>query len=135
MREGQEQDDRSQDEAIGRAREGESVLRAVGRFRPMGGTYMLAALDQHFNGHDRIVVITDEQFAPNLSYYRQYGRPTTLDDIVPKSTPVYTWNLAGYRYGGMAANRPGRHTFAGLSDACFSIIGMLESGEKGEWPF
>lgn len=115
--------------------EGESVLRAVGRFRPMGGTYLLAALDRHFNGHDRVIVITDEQFAPSLQYFRQYGRPAVLEDIVPKTTPVYTWNLAGYRYGGMSANRPGRHTFAGISDAGFSVIGMLESGEQGQWPF
>lgn len=115
--------------------EGESVLRTVGRFRNMGGTYLLAAVDRHFNGHDRVVVITDEQFAPTVQYFRTYAAPVTVDDIVPRSTPIYTWNLAGYRYGGMAANRPGRHVFAGLSDAGFSVIGMLESGERGAWPF
>jgi len=115
--------------------EGESVLRAVTRFRPMGGTYLVAALDQHFNGHDRVVVITDEQFASTVQYYRTYARPVVVDDIVPKSTPIYTWNLAGYRYGGTGAGRPGRHTFAGLSDAGFSVISMLESGENGHWPF
>lgn len=115
--------------------EGESVLRAVSRFRPMGGTYLLAALDRHFSGHDRVVILTDEQFAPSLQYWSG-GRPTAgVDDIVPKWTPVYTWNLAGYRYGGVGANRPGRHTFAGLTDAGFAVIGMLEAGRGGQWPF
>lgn len=115
--------------------EGESVLRAVGRFRNLGGTYLMAALDQHFNGHDRVVIITDEQYAPSVNYYRTYARAVTIDDIVPKTTPIYTWNLTGYRYGGTGSGQPGRHTFAGLSDAAFSVIGMLESGERGEWPF
>jgi hypothetical protein len=115
--------------------EGESVLRAVARFRNLGGTHMMAALDQHFNGHDRVVIITDEQFAPSINYYRTYARPVTVDDIVPASTPIYTWNLAGYRYGGTGSGKPGRHTFAGLSDAAFSVISMLESGARGEWPF
>lgn len=115
--------------------EGESVLRTVGRFRNMGGTYLLAALDRHFNRHDRVVVITDEQFAPSIQYFRTYAAPVTVDDIVPPTTPIYTWNLVGYRYGGVEAGRPGRHVFAGLSDAGFSAIGMLEAGERGEWPF
>lgn len=115
--------------------EGESVLRAVSRFKNMGGTYYLAALDRHFNGHDRVVTITDEQYAPTVRYFRTYAAPVAVDDIVPASTPMYTWNLTGYRYGGSASGAPGRHTFAGLTDAGFSAISMLEAGASGRWPF
>lgn len=115
--------------------EGESVLRVVSRFRQLGGTYLMAALDKHYNNHDRVVIITDEQSGVGPFYYRTYGRPVGLDDIVPADKSVYTWNLVGYRYGAMPSGRPGRHTFAGLSDAAFSVIGLLESGRNGDWPF
>lgn len=115
--------------------EGESVLRVVSRFRPLGGTYLMAALDTHYNGHDRVVILTDEQAGSAPRYFRTFAQPVTVDDIVPADKSVYTWNLVGYRYGGLPSGRPGRHTFAGLSDAAFSVVGLLESGRNGTWPF
>jgi len=76
-----------------------------------------------YAGHDRVVILTDEQSA--------MGDPGSQ---VPARVPVYTWNLAGYRLGNMAgvANR---HTFAGLTDHAFKLIPQLEARADGNWPW
>jgi len=53
---------------------------------------------------------------------------------VPVTVPVYTWNLAGYRYGHGPSGVGHRHTFGGLTDAGFAVIALLESGRTGSWP-
>ncbi len=103
---------------------GDSLLRLVQeRFDSLGGTNTAAAVQAHYAGHDRVVIVTDEQ--------AHDGNP---GGVVPPSVPVYTWNLAGYRYG----HGPGgtnRHTFGGLTDAAFRLIPLMESGRTGTWPF
>ncbi|WP_280293816.1 hypothetical protein [Nocardia abscessus] len=49
--------------------------------------------------------------------------------------PLYTWNLAGYRYGHAPGGTPYRHTFGGLTDAAFRMIPLLEAGRDADWPF
>jgi hypothetical protein len=48
---------------------------------------------------------------------------------------VYTWNLAGYRFGHGPSGVGLRHTFGGLTDAGFGMIPLLEAGQAGHWPF
>ncbi|MEP6563223.1 MAG: hypothetical protein ABJD68_19355, partial [Nakamurella sp.] len=60
------------------------------------------------------------------------AEPTRL---VPANVPVYTWNLAGYRFGHGPAGVGLRHTFGGLTDAGFAMIPLLEAGRSGSWPF
>jgi hypothetical protein len=110
-------------------RKGESVLKAVERFRAEGhfhngGTNTAAALRGHYKGHDRVVILTDEQAS--------YDGP--VGGAVPADVPVFTWNLAGYRYGHTPATT-NRWTFGGLSDAGFGMIPLLEAGRDGAWPF
>lgn len=105
---------------------GGSLLKLVESFPAAGGgTATAAAVQRWYAGHDRVVIVTDEQA------WAGYGDP---GGQVPGHVPVYTWNLAGYRYG----HGPGtanRHTFGGLSDAAFRLIPMLEARGKAEWPF
>jgi hypothetical protein len=54
---------------------------------------------------------------------------------VPSTVPVYTWNLAGYRFGHGPAGDGTRHTFGGLTDAGYAMIPLLEAGRDGDWPF
>ncbi|HEY3506214.1 MAG TPA: TROVE domain-containing protein [Actinocatenispora sp.] len=103
---------------------GESVLRVLERFGGLGGTNTAAAVAEHYRQHDRVVIVTDEQAT--------YGNPT---ERVPATVPVYTWNVAGYRYGHGPSGSANRHTFGGLSDAAFRMIPLIEAGRNAAWPW
>ncbi|MFJ7956240.1 TROVE domain-containing protein [Streptomyces sp. NPDC096319] len=105
---------------------GEPVLDVLKRFRDLGGTYTAKAVRKHYRDHDRILIVTDEQSAPY--------EPVTPTDVVPATTPVYTWNLAGYRPAHAPTGRH-RHTFGGLTDAAFRMVGLIESGGGAAWPW
>lgn len=102
----------------------ESVLRFAEAVREHvrhgNGTRTWTSIDQSFDGHDRIVVLTDEETQDRQT--REYG------------VPIYTWNLAGY---GVSATDPGRgkYVLAGMSDASFKLIPLLERGKDAAWPF
>lgn len=106
-------------------RPGESLLRVLERFGNLGGTQTLAAVQRHYNNHDRVVIVTDEQA------WQGYGDPASA---IPARVPLYTWNLVGYRYG-HGPGQPNRHTFGGLTDAAFRLIPLLEAGKNAAWPW
>ncbi|CAL9582307.1 hypothetical protein SUDANB130_05054 [Streptomyces sp. enrichment culture] len=110
-----------------RFRRGESVLRVLGRFGNLGGTDTTEAVRRHYQGHDRVLIVTDEQYAPS-----SHGDPT---EQVPADVPVHTWNLAGYRAGHGPFGTANRHTFGGLSDAAFRMVPLLEAGRDADWPW
>ncbi|GAA2277831.1 TROVE domain-containing protein [Streptomyces atrovirens] len=108
-------------------RRGESVLKILGRFGDLGGTDTTGAVRRHYGRHDRVLIVTDEQYA-----YSHHGDPT---EQVPAEVPVYTWNLAGYRAGHGPSGTANRHTFGGLSDAAFRMVPLLEAGRDADWPW
>ncbi|MGW3590288.1 TROVE domain-containing protein [Streptomyces fungicidicus] len=110
-----------------RFRRGESVLSILGRFGDLGGTDTTEAVRRHYRGHDRVLIVTDEQYAPS-----RHGDPT---EQVPADVPVYTWNLAGHRAGHGPSGTAHRHTFGGLSDAAFLMVPLLEAGRDAHWPW
>lgn len=110
-----------------RFRRGESVLKILGRFGDLGGTDTTEAVRRHYGKHDRVLIVTDEQYA-----YSRHGDPTQQ---VPADVPVYTWNLAGYRTGHGPSGRANRHTFGGLSDAAFRMVPLLEGARNADWPW
>jgi hypothetical protein len=110
---------------------GESVLAALKRFRDGGfhmnrGTATAAALKHAFAGHDRVVILTDEQAAHNAD---------KVTDAIPARVPMYTWNLAGYRVGHAPSGSANRHAFGGLTDQGFAMIPLLERAQSQSWPF
>ena len=110
-------------------RAGESLLAMVERWRQggfflEGGTETQLALDAHYQGQDRVVILTDEQ----ASGYQQVG--ASIPD-----TPIYTWNLAGYTYGHAPSGSSKRHVFGGLNDAAFRMVPMIEAGVNARWPW
>ncbi|MFD4660020.1 TROVE domain-containing protein [Kitasatospora sp. NPDC058444] len=107
---------------------GEAVLRVLERFSNLGGTNTADAVRTHYRGHDRVVIVTDEQTGPG----RWGGDPLAA---VPAQVPVYTWNLAGYASGHGPSGGAHRHTFGGLSDAAFRLIPLLEAGADARWPW
>lgn len=113
--------------ALVRLARGESVLKSLGRFHELGGTNTADAVRRWYKGHDRVVIVTDEQA------WAGRGAEPTRD--ISCRTPVYTWNLAGYQAGHGPSGVPGRHTFGGLSDAAFGLIPLIEAGQRADWPF
>lgn len=106
---------------------GDSVLRTTERFGDLGGTNTADAVRRHYAGHDRVVIVTDEQTAP--------GGPYDATAAIPPHIPVYTWNLAGYRTAHAPSGTGDRHTFGGLDDAAFRAIPLLEAGRDAAWPW
>jgi hypothetical protein len=118
---------------------GGSVLKHIEAFGRIDGTDIPAAVKAHWFAHDRIVIVTDEQTRPGWlpSNMSRYGgmRETQIDDLVPKTTPVYMWNMAGYKPGAMPSGKTGRHTFGGLTDSAFRMVNLIESGMSARWPW
>ncbi|MEU5417885.1 TROVE domain-containing protein [Streptomyces sp. NPDC020667] len=108
-------------------REGESVLKVLERFGSLGGTDTTEAVRRHYRGHDRVLIVTDEQAS-----YHYAGDPA---EQVPADIPFYTWNLAGYRPGHGPSGSGNRHTFGGLTDAAFRMVPLLEAGRDAHWPW
>jgi hypothetical protein len=106
-------------------RAAESVLKVVGRFGSLGGTNTAAAVAGHFQRgkHARVVIVTDEQAMG----------PVSPASVVPDEVPLYTWNLAGYRYGHGPSGGWNRHLLGGLTDRAFSLIPMIEAGQDARW--
>jgi hypothetical protein len=123
----------------------ESVLKIVERFRQLSGTDIPSAVKRFYAGHDRVVIVTDEQTRPgwlpsNASHGRHYGYngglPETLvDDLIPRHVPLYMWNFGGYGHGAAPSGQGQRHTFGGLTDSAFRMVPLLESGRDAAWPW
>jgi len=108
-------------------RKGESVLRLLQKFSSLGGTNTVEALRSHYNRHDRVVIVTDEQAS--------YSHLGTVSQQVPAHIPVYTWNLAGYAQSQMPSGSEARFLFGGLTDKAFTMIPLIEAGRDGSWPW
>ena len=118
---------------------GGSMLRLTEAFEQIDGTDIPSAVKRHFFGHDRVVIVTDEQTRPGWlpsNASRHGGMPEThINDLIPKSVPVYMWNMAGYRAGAMSSGGANRHAMGGLGDAAFRAIPLLEAGRDAHWPW
>lgn len=109
-----------------------SVLRGVEKVRQSpafgGGTRTIQTLAKLYKGHDRVVVLTDEQ-----AFSARHGAHATVDAI---KAPIYTFNLAGYKTGHLESGTNNRYTFGGgLTDQAFTILKVLEDRKHGTWPF
>jgi hypothetical protein len=117
---------------------GESVLKVMERFTRQNGTNIPNAVRDHFKGHDRVVIVTDEQSQPGYLPWNSMdwrSGQVAVDDLIPREVPLYLWNFGGYKHGAARSGSRNRHTFGGLTDAAFRMISLLESGRDGNWPF
>jgi hypothetical protein len=120
-------------------RAGVSLLRLVEQFGQIDGTDIPSAVKQHLKGHDRVVIVTDEQtqpgWLPSNCGGGYYGGmlPTRIDDLVPRRVPVYMWNMAGYKAGAAPSGEGNRHAFGGLTDAAFRLVALIEAGREARW--
>lgn len=111
-------------------RQGADVLGELKRwgdtgFNIGGGTNTFGVLNAAYRQHDRVIILTDEQ--TSWSFH-------SFDSIIPTDKHVFTFNLAGYQ-AGHAATGKFRHSFGGLTDACFPLIAQIEAGSAGTWPW
>lgn len=118
---------------------GGSVLRLIEKFGRIDGTDIPSAVRKHLDGHDRVVVVTDEQtragWLPSNMWGHGGARETRIDDLVPKHVPVYMWNMAGYKHGAAPSGLGNRHTLGGLSDSAFRLLSVLEARTSARWPW
>ena len=107
-----------------------SVLKLKDKLtKDLGGTDLGRALTKHYKGHDRVIILTDEQY--NAVYYGCWS-PVDPSTIVPDK-PIFIWNLAGYEPAGMG--QPNVYVSGGLSDAAFGYIDTVSRAVNAEWPW
>lgn len=107
-----------------------SILRVLDRVRTCptfgGGTQTIQTVAALYQGHDRVVVLTDEQ-----AFDAARGQHAAVDAI----PLIYTFNLVGYRQGHQPSGRDGRYSFGGLTDVGFRMMDLLEGRRSAGWPF
>lgn len=108
-----------------------SILRLAERITPRGGTETWATVQETLAGHDRVVLITDEQAFPWGSSYGWNQRTWDVDVLLRPVESVYTFNLGGYQVAHDRQGQDGRYAFGGLSDAGFRMMALLEKGRDG----
>lgn len=132
---------------------GGSMLRDIQAFtKRIGevghGTRILESVLASFNGHDRVIVVSDMQTFPanagygfGLPYYDVMGRvqrdrvrQPTVSDAVPASVPMFGINTTGYAAAVVDSSRPNRYEVGGFSDKVFTMFAALSAGD-GSWPF
>lgn len=101
-----------------------SILRFVeqmrGRIGSVGhGTNTWDAIRSQFNGHDRIIVLTDEQ---------------SHDHGTNPGAFMHFINLAGYQPA-TAPPDARTFTFGGFTDQMFTLLPLCERGATGRWPW
>ena len=106
-------------------RAGESVLKVLGRFGDLGGTNTAEAVRRHYRGHDRVLIVTDEQDVVRR-------RPDQPD---PGRGPGVHLEPRGLPGGPRPVRQANRHVFAGLTDAAFRMVPLLEAGRDARWPW
>lgn len=87
-----------------------------------GMTQTWATLDKWYKGHDRVIILTDEQTA---------DAPSKVVDQIPF---LHIYNLVGYSSVSYDTTKPGRYRYGGFSDACFTLMATLEQYSQ-DWPF
>jgi hypothetical protein len=58
-----------------------------------------------------------------------------VTQVVPRGTPLYGFNLGGYRHTAFDPGAPNRMELGGLTDATFRMIPLIEAGRNADWPF
>jgi hypothetical protein len=99
----------------------DTVVNSIGWYDH--GTMTFTALDRHYQGHDRVVIVTDDQSHDAARHFR-------LPDV-----PIFTFDVGGYGRASLDAGQKNHYTLAGLNDKAFDLLPMLEQARDGHWPF
>lgn len=95
------------------------------------GTETVAALRATYDGHDRVVIVSDMQaFA-----YPGRGGGMPVSDAIPAEVPMFGINTSGYGKASIDTGRPSRYEVGGFSDALFRMVGLLSRNRSVGWPW
>lgn len=126
---------------------GGSVLRQTEDFcRRIGevghGTETIAALKGSFNGHDRVVIISDMQAfnyggRASVGYYDAMGRTRgmSVSEAIPAGVPMFGVDTSGYSKASIDTSKPNRYEIGGFSDKLFTMVDLLSRGISTGWPW
>lgn len=126
---------------------GGSVLRQAEAFcQRIGevghGTETVAALKASFNGHDRVVIISDMQAFALPGYgvrgwYDVRGRVQgmSVSEAIPAHVPMFGINTTGYAQTTVDSSKPNRYEIGGFSDKLFTMVDLLSRGRDAGWPW
>lgn len=92
------------------------------------GTNTAQALQASYNGHDRVVIVTDGQA------FHAWGGGS-VSDSVPAHVPLFGIDTSGYSASSIDTSRPNRYEVGGFSDKLFTMIALLDSGRSASWPW
>ena len=92
-------------------------------YRPRGGTNTWGSTHAVYNGHDRVIIITDEQ--------SNWG----VQDDGRIKVPVITWNLAGYQMYHANHGAPNRFLVSGVGDTPLRTLPDVVKRSQGRWPW
>ena len=135
-----------------KVRAGESALKIMDSFTSRigevgHGTNIGASIQSAWNGHDRVVVISDLQTSDYYSRSAEgksvrhdpygYGYSRSVPVTIPTSVPIYGFNLGGYGNTSVAAGdlSANEHEFGGLNDRTFAMIQLIEQAKSSGWPW
>lgn len=104
----------------------EDVVRQVGKVG--WGTNTVQAIRQHYNGHDRVVVVTDGQAFADYS-------GLSVSSSVPANVPLFGVDTTGYSASSIDTSKPHRFEVGGFSDKLFTMMALLDSGRSAKWPW
>ncbi|GAA2102324.1 TROVE domain-containing protein [Streptomyces albiaxialis] len=116
---------------------GGSVLRDIdafcARIGEVGhGTETVRALRETYDGHERVVLISDMQA---FRYDGRESRGVSVSEAVPPEVPMFGVNTTGYAPSALDGTRPGRHEIGGFSDKLFTMVSLLSAGRGASWPW
>lgn len=97
------------------------------------GTETAAALRSNFEGHDRVVIISDMQAFRDYGWSPTPGR--SVSDAVPANVPMFGINTTGYAQTSIDTSKPNRYEIGGFSDKLFTMIDLLGRGRDADWPW
>ncbi|WP_437075409.1 TROVE domain-containing protein [Streptomyces sp. enrichment culture] len=129
------------------------------------GTETVAALREAYDGHDRVVIVSDMQaFAypghgavhrrvtaapPALvwgprGWQRKAGTPAqpvvqaeplSVSDAIPADVPLFGIDTTGYAPASLDTGAPHRYEIGGFSDQLFTMVDLLSRGLDAGWPW
>lgn len=106
----------------------ERMLSLAERFTQMGDGNAAIAVRARYDGHDRVVIVTDE---PDGSAWQGEHPAAGL----PERVPSYVWNVASIPRSQTSSAAGRRYVFSGLTDGAFAAIPLIEAAHRGDWPF
>ncbi|WP_374222715.1 TROVE domain-containing protein [Streptomyces spinoverrucosus] len=130
-----------------------SVLKQTEEFcRRIGevghGTETVAALKRTYDGHDRVVLVSDMQatgpvvkvdydyaWGPRGWERRARSVSVSVSDGVPADVPLFGITTTGYLPAAIDTSVPHRYEVGGFSDQLFTMVDLLSRGHDARWPW